>query len=107
MIEVTKQAKTLDEGIKNLIDASKLDYENFGYANTHRKLDFEVKEGKKYIKIIRDDGVHCFIVKENDNKFNKGDILKPASWSTPAKNQARGNILSGFNIAWTGPMYLK
>ena len=104
MIEVTKQAKTLDEGIKNLIDGSKLDYENYKYADG--ELDFEVKEGKKYIKIISDGGVHCFIVKENDNKFNKGDILKPASWSTPAKNQARGNILSGFKIEWTGAIYL-
>ena len=104
MIEVTKKTKTLDEGIKNLIDASKLDYKNFKYAN--KKLNFEVKEGKKYIKIIRDNGVHCFIVKENDNKFNKGDILFPASWSTPAKNQARGNVLTGFKIEWTGAIYL-
>ena len=103
MIEVIKQAKTLDEGIKNLIDASKLDYKNFRYTNTQGNDDvYEVKEGKKYIKIIRGTGVHCFIVKEDDTKFNKGDILKSASWSTPAKNKARGNVLTGFIIQWTG-----
>ena len=66
-----------------------------------------ISTGKKYIKIIRDSGAHAFIVKEDSDKFKKGDILKPASWSTPAKNQARGNVLTGFMIEWTGPLYLK
>ena len=39
--------------------------------------------------------------------FKKGDILKAASWSAPAKNRARGNILEGnYPIQWTGPLYL-
>ena len=53
----------------------------------------EVKEGKKYIKIISDKSVWGFIVKEDGPKFKKGDILKAAGWNAPATNAARGNIL--------------
>ena len=67
-----------------------------------------VKEGKKYIKIIRDRSVWGFIVKENFKHFRKGDILKAAGYNAPALNQARGNILDGgYTIQWTGPLYLK
>ena len=61
------------------------------------------KEGSKYIKVIRETSVHSFIVKEDDGKFKKGDILKAASWNAPARNFARGNILKGgYKISWTG-----
>ena len=58
------------------------------------------KVGKKYIKITEQG--------ENDPKFKKGDILKPAGWATPARNQARGNVIEGnFDwVQWTGPAYL-
>lgn len=68
----------------------------------------EVREGKKYIKIIRDKSVWGFIAKEDFKHFKKGDILKAAGWNAPALNQARGNILKGgYSVAWTGPHYLK
>ena len=54
-----------------------------------------VKVGKKYTKVIAGSSAHSFIVMEDDGKFRKGDILKPAGWSAPAKNFARGNILKG------------
>ena len=67
-----------------------------------------VKTGKKYIKIIRDNGVWGFIVKEDGPKFRKGDILKAAGWNAPALNAPRGNILDGgYTVRWTGPLYLK
>ena len=69
-----------------------------------------VEEGRKYLKVIKEDGqtmVWGFIVKEDDKKFKAGDILKAASWSAPARNKARGNILDGgYSIRWTGPEYL-
>ena len=67
-----------------------------------------VKTGKKYIKIIRDNGVWGFIVNTDDDKlFKKGDILKAAGYNAPARNAARGNIFEDYSVAWTGPHYLK
>ena len=64
--------------------------------------------GKKYIKIIQGGGVWGFIVKEDDGKFRKGDILKAAGWNAPARNHARGNIMDGgYSISWTGPKYMR
>ena len=31
---------------------------------------------KKYIKVVQENGVFCFIVKEDFKHFKKGDILK-------------------------------
>ena len=72
-------------------------------------LTFE--EGQKYIRIITRSGssrsAHSFIVKEDDGKFKKGDILKTAGWKAPAKNRARGNIFSTYHINWEGADYLR
>jgi hypothetical protein len=64
--------------------------------------------GQKYIRIDKNDSVWGFIVNtDNDKKFQRGDILKPASFRAPARNKARGNILTGgYEIGWTGPHYL-
>ena len=120
MIKVEKTAKTLDEGIKNLMSGAKLDYvrmstmggkELTGYSK--EQVDdwdnkIKVMPGKKYIKIVRDTGVFCFIAKEDFKHFKKGDILKAAGYNKPALNSARGNVLSGnYPIQWTGPLYLK
>ena len=69
---------------------------------------------KKYIKILTElsngsqQSVWGFIVaSENDKKFQVGDILMAAGWRGPARNKARGNVLSGnFGSSWTGPNYL-
>jgi hypothetical protein len=72
-------------------------------------LKFE--EGRKYIKVtkkISENQTHVwgFIMKDDDQKFKKGDILKAASWAAPARNKARGNIFEDYKIRWTGPHYL-
>ena len=120
MIKVEKTAKTLDEGIKNLMAGAKQDYvrmstsggrELTGYSkeqvdNWDNKT--KVSQGKKYIKIVQDTGVFCFIAKEDFKHFKKGDILKAAGYNAPALNSARGNVLTGnYAIQWTGPLYLK
>ena len=80
----------------------------FGKTLANFENSFEIKEGSKYIKLIRDSGVWGFIVKtDNDKLFQKGDILKAAGYNTPARNKARGNIFAdSFSVAWTGPHYL-
>ena len=121
MIKVEKTAKTLDEGIKNLMAGAKLDYERMSTRNGQTELTGYSKEqvetwdnktkvmpGKKYIKVVQDTGVFCFIVKEDFKHFKKGDILKAAGYNAPALNSARGNVLTGnYAIQWTGPLYLK
>ena len=121
MIKVDKTAKTLDEGIKNLMAGAKLDYERMSTRNGQKELigyskeqveqwdnKTKVSQGKKYIKIVQDTGVFCFIAKEDFKHFKKGDILKAAGYNAPALNSARGNILSGnYAIEWTGPLYLR
>ena len=119
MIKVEKTAKTLDEGIKNLMAGAKQDYvrmstsggrELTGYSkeqvdNWDNKT--KVSEGKKYIKIVQDTGVFAFVMKEDSGRFKKGDILKAAGYNKPALNSARGNVLNGnYHIQWTGPLYM-
>jgi len=66
------------------------------------QLQFKV--GKKYIKFTSGNSVWGFVVLENDKKFQRGDILKAAGRSAPARNFARGNILNGdwSGVQWTG-----
>ena len=121
MIKVNWTAKTLEEGISNMMSGAKADYERMSTSNFKKELTGYSKEqvdnwdnktkvsfGKKYIKVVQDTGVFCFVVKENFKHFLKGDILKAAGYNAPALNRARGNVLTGnYNIQWTGPLYLK
>ena len=116
MIKV-QPAQNIEDGIQNLINASNEDYAK-DMDNKNMIEEFKnswvVKSGQKFIKIVANKSVHSFIVKEDmftpggQPKFKKGDVLKAASWSKPAMNQPRGNVLQGnYPIQWTGPLYLK
>ena len=121
MITVNTTAKNLEEGIKIMMDCAKKDYERLSTSNGKKELTgyskeqvdkwdslIKVSQGKKYIKVVRENGVFAFIVKEDFKHFKKGDILKPAGYNAPALNQPRGNVLTGnYPIQWTGPLYLK
>ena len=103
-------AQNIKDGIQNLINASIEDY-NSGTKLESMKEEFAnswvVKEGPKYIKIIRKGSVHAFIVKKDFKHFKSGDVLKPAGWAAPALNSPRGNVLKGnYPMQWTGPLYL-
>ena len=120
MTIVNKTAETLSEGVSNMMAAAKEDYikwstmggkELTGYSkeqvdNWDNKT--KVMPGKKYIKIVQDTGVFCFVSKEDFKQFKKGDVLKAAGYNKPALNAPRGNVLEGnYPIRWTGPLYLK
>ena len=121
MITVDKKADKLGSGIVNMIQGAKQDYINMSTSYGRKELTgyskdqvdkwdnlWKVETGKKYIRVVRENGVFCFIVREDSGKFKKGDILKAAGYNKPALNSPRGNILSGnYPIQWTGPLYLK
>ncbi len=113
----------MQKEIENLIQKAKVDYIKFAcaggrgmpeegsyFANELANFEdsFEIREGKKYIKLVRKNGgVWGFIVATDDHKkFKKGDILKAAGFNAPATNAARGNIFEEYSVAWTGPHYL-
>lgn len=64
------------------------------------------EQGSKYVKVIAGTSVHSFICLKDNGKFKKGDILKAATWSSPARNFARGNVIAKQYGAttWTGAM---
>ena len=121
-IHVNWTAKDLNEGISNMMSGAKADYEKFHTSNGRKEIvagsygDTQLKEydsktkvsfGKKFIKVVQERSVFAFIVKEDTDKFKKGDILKPAGYNAPAQNAARGNVLTGdYYINWTGPLYM-
>ena len=119
MTIVNKTAETLNDGITNLMNGAKEDYHKWSShgkeqisSYTQEQLakwddSISIREGKKYIKVVRDNGVFCFISKIDFKHFKKGDILKAAGYNAPALNQPRGNVLTGnYAIRWTGPLYL-
>ena len=113
---VNDAATTVLDGLGKMKAAMIADYAKFMVPDTDNKKkmnadyadNFDIRYGKKYIKIVCDNSVAAFVVGvDNDKKFKKGDILKPAGWAAPARNAARGNILDGgYPINWTGPLYL-
>ena len=113
--------------IKTLVGKMKADYIKFATANGTKKLesakghpnffankvanfenDITITDGRKYIKIVRDNCVWGFIVKESFKHLIKGDILFAKGFNAPTLNRARGNIfaLDNLTVKWTGANYL-
>ena len=81
---------------------------NFSYKS-YEPLTAE--KGKKYIKIWDGTTMWAFISMVDGflkgSPLSKGDLLKPASWRSPAKH-SRGNIFAGTDVwSFYGPTYLK
>lgn len=102
--------KDMINALEWFLAKSRLDYKQFMKGDSpHTQemiqeyndgLRYEI--GKKYIKVIDRNSVHSFIVMNDEGKFKRGDILKAASWRSPARNFARGNIFGEYTIRWTG-----
>ena len=111
---VKESSESILSGLSKMKSAMIEDYNNFMPDNKGMCDEYAdkltVTYGKKYIKIlVEGSGVKAFVVGiDDDKKFKKGDILKPAGWAAPARNAARGNILDGgYAINWTGACYLR
>ena len=80
---------------------------NFSYKDY---TSLEISKGNKYMKIMDGTSVWAFVSmidgELKQSPIKKGDLLKPASWKTPAKH-SRGNIFDGTDT-WNyyGPSYL-
>ena len=94
--------------ITKVNDERKEYYEKSGHST--KKTELTVEIGNKFIRLW--DGTYCwgFISRvDGDLKgspIKKGDLLKCASWKSPAKH-ARGNIIDGSaRYGVYGPEYL-
>lgn len=93
----------------NKVNEERKEYwdKNFSYKEY---TPLRVDKGRKYIRLWDGTSAWGFISMEDGfNKgslVKKGDLLKPATWKSPAKH-SRGNIFEGTD-KWTyfGPNYL-
>ena len=106
-----KNGLSFDEAMDNLLVKIQESYDTWG-AGIDKKLDLKLKPGRKFIKVVEDNRVWGFIAKvdgvHKGLPMLKGDILKPAGWSQPAKH-SRGSIFDSEmhkSFSWTGPNYL-
>ena len=108
---------SFDEAMDNLLVKIDENYQNWGNYTKDKTLDLNLMVGRKFIKVVKGsspgqrsvwgfvakvDGVHKGV------PMLKGDILKAAGWSQPAKH-SRGSIFDSEmhkSFSWTGPNYL-
>lgn len=127
------ETKTFDQAFASFLQGAQkiLDdhWEKSGSAKHFKSPLLVADQGSRYIKIVRHDrnldgtfasarSVHAFVditggtinqgKKKHPSKI--GDVLKPASWATPAAT-ARGNIFDDKNglgsMGAYGPAYLR
>ena len=107
-----KNGLSFDEAMDNLLLQIQVDYDNWGGNRMNRTLNLSLKPGRKFIKVVNDNSVWGFVAKvdgvHKGVPMLKGDILKAAGWSAPAKH-SRGSIFDKEfhkSFSWTGPNYL-
>ena len=106
----TKNGLSFDEAMDNLLVKIQENYDEWGGMD--KTLDLSLKPGRKFIKVVHDNSVWGFVAKvdgvHKGLPMLKGDILKAATWSQPAKH-SRGSIFDSEmhkSFSWTGPNYL-
>ena len=107
----TKNGLSFDEAMDNLLVKIQENYNEWWKGTYPKKMNLSLKEGRKFIKVIDDNRVWGFVAKEDGTHkglpMKRGDVLKAAGWSAPAKH-TRGNIFDDKQdyFRWTGPNYL-
>jgi hypothetical protein len=101
----------MENKINDYLDYLKADYKKWGddvHISSSMYITYcdelSVKYGSKYAKVSNNGSAHSFVVLKDTAKFKKGDILMAASFSAPATNKARGNILTDDYgvVTWAG-----
>ena len=107
----TKNGLSFDEAMNKLLFEIQHSYDIWG-GNMNKVLDLKLKVGRKFIKVVEGNRVWGFVAKVDGTHKGvpmlKGDILKAAGWSAPAKH-SRGSIFDKEmpkSFSWTGPNYL-
>ena len=109
----TKNGLSFDEAMDNLLAEIQVNYNKSGASSgIDKTLDLKLKPGRKFVKVIEGNRVWGFVAKvdgvHKGVPMLKGDILKAAGWSAPAKH-SRGSIFDKDfhkSFSWTGPNYL-
>ena len=104
-----KNGLSFDEAMDNLLVKIQENYDKWG-GGMDKKLDLELRPGRKFIKVVEGSIVWGFIANcDGTHKgipHKKGDVFKAAGWRAPAK-WSRGSIFSNDKFyTWTGPKYL-
>ena len=110
---MTKNGLSFDDAMDNLLVKIQEDYDKWGSrSGINKKMDLSLKPGRKFIKVVHNNSVWGFVAKVDGTHKGlpmlKGDILKAATWSQPAKH-SRGSIFDSEmhkSFSWTGPNYL-
>ena len=107
---MTKNGLSFDDAMDTLLVKIQEAYDGWGVND--KKLNLSLKPGRKFIKVVEGNRVWGFVAKVNGTHKGlpmlKGDILKAAGWSAPAKH-SRGSIFDKEmhkSFSWTGPNYL-
>jgi len=109
--EPTTNGLSFDEAMNLLLVHIQGSYDSWSKFN-NKTLDLTLKPGRKFIKVVEGTRVWGFVAKvdgvHKGLPMLKGDILKAAGWSAPAKH-SRGSIFDKEmhkSFSWTGPNYL-
>ena len=109
-LELTEYDKKINDLVRKIIHSEnthRIDFEKQGIKSNSedRKTPiYHIIEGKEYTRIMKDGGSNWgFVVKEDNDKFKKGDILRAKSSKEPYLNHARGNIYDeNLEVSWFG-----